>query len=170
MAEMDFVQPKQEVSKTLVYNQKDLYKYLMKWFAARHYAVVELAYKEKELSPGTKEYSFDWANEKKIEDYTKLFIEVGFQAVATDVVIETTEGKRKAQKGDVKVEFKAYVSKDVEDDYTLTADAPQRRLLREFYEQFIIKRKMARFEEQLKTDLKAIITDLKTYLKTHRYD
>tara|TARA_Y100000310_G_scaffold333007_1_gene409686 strand:+ start:10876 stop:11388 length:513 start_codon:yes stop_codon:yes gene_type:complete len=170
MAEMDFIQPKQVISKTLVYNQKDLYKFLMKWFAARHYAVVELAYKEKELSPGTKEYSFDWANEKKIEDFTKLFIEVGFKAVATDVVIETIDGKRKAQKGDVEVEFKAYVSKDVEGDYKLSGEAPQRRLLREFYEQFIIKRKMARFEDQLKKDLKAILADLKTYLKAHRYD
>tara|TARA_Y100000310_G_C20662142_1_gene805357 strand:+ start:1969 stop:2481 length:513 start_codon:yes stop_codon:yes gene_type:complete len=170
MPQMDFISPVQTITKSLVYNQKDLYKFLMKWFAERHYAIVEVDYTEKDLGEGKKLYSFSWANEKKIEEFTKLVIEVGFEATAINTMVETSDGQRKAQKGEVKVDFKGYVLKDVEDDYTLSKDAPQKRLLREIYAKFIGHKKMNRFEEQLGKDIKAIIADLKTYLKAHRYD
>lgn len=170
MPQMDFISPVKTITKSLVYNQKDLYKFLMKWFAERHYAIVELDYTEKDLGEGKKLYGFNWANEKKIEEFTKLIIEVGFEAKAINTMVETENGQRKAQKGEVKVEFKGFVLKDVEDDYTLSKEAPQRRLLKEIYAKFIGNKRMNRFEAQLGKDINAIITDLKTYLKAHRYD
>ena len=169
MAQIDYITPVKTISKTLTYNQKDLYKFLMKWFAERHFDVLETDYSEK-LIEGKKIYHFKWMNEKRIEEFTKLIIKVEFNSKAQDVVIETNDGKRKAQKGEVTIKFKGFVNKDVEDEHHLTNKPPERALLGAIYEKFIAKRKMARYDEQLKSDLDGIIKDVKTYLKAHNYD
>ena len=169
MAQIDYITPVKTISKTLTYNQKDLYKFLMKWFSEKHYDVLETDYAEK-LVDGSKTYHFKWMNEKRIEEFTKLIIKIDFNAKAQDVVIETSEGKRKAQKGEVTIKFKGFVNKDVEDERSLSKRPPERALLAAIYEKFIAKRKMARYDEQLKSDLDAIIKDVKTYLKAHKYD
>ena len=169
MAQIDYITPVKTISKTLTYNQQSLYKFLMKWFTERHYDILETDYAEK-LVDGAKTYHFKWANEKRIAEFTKIIIKVEFNARAEDVVLESTKGKRKAQKGEVKVKFKGFINKKVEDEETLSKRPPETFLLGAIYEKFIAKRRMARFEEQLKEDLEGIMKDLKTYLKAHRYD
>jgi hypothetical protein len=169
MAQIDYISPVKTISKTTTYNQQNLYKYLMKWFTERHYDIIEGDYAEK-LVDGAKTYHFKWANEKRISEFTKINIKVDFNAKAEDVIQETTKGKRKVQKGDITIKFKGFINKNVEDDNTLSNRPPESFLLGAIYEKFIAKRRMARFEEQLKEDLDAIIKDVKTYLKSHRYD
>ncbi len=169
MAQIDFITPVKTVSKTLTYNQQHLYKFLMKWFTERHYDMLETDYAEK-LVDGAKTYHFKWANEKRIAEFTKIIIKVEFNAKAEDVVLESSKGKRKAQKGEVVVKFKGFINKDVEDEHTLSKKPPEAALLGAIYEKFIAKRRMARYEDQLKEDLDAIMKDLRTYLKSHRYD
>jgi len=167
----DFIGPAKTVSSSLVYDQKELYKYLSKWFAERQYDALEIDYTEKILAEGKKLYAFTWMAEKRVDDYTKLVIAIDFKAEAENVQVELHDGKKKiAQKGTVTIKLSPYLDKDIEAEWALTKEKAYQTLLREIYDKMIIKGKWAKYQSQLAKDLEHIISDLKTYLKTHRYD
>ncbi|MBT4717320.1 hypothetical protein HOB85_05105 [Candidatus Woesearchaeota archaeon] len=167
----DLITPAKKVGATLTFEQKQLYRYFKKWFQERHYIVVELNYKEKITPEGKRVYTFDWYTEKRVEDYTKLSIDLSFEAEIENVRVKLHDGKTKTvQQGDVEATFQGYVQKDTEDEWALSKETAQRRIFREIYDKLVIKGKYSQYENQLKKDMKAIMSDLKTYLKTHRYD
>ncbi len=171
MPQKDLVGTEKSVSATLTYDQKELYKYFSKWFDERHYDVIEKDYKEKLNGEGMRIYVFTWECEKKVDDYTKFKIAVDFKSEAENVKVELHEGKKKtAQKGEVSATFQAFLERDYEEDWKLSKEKATQRLMREVYDKMVAKGKYSRYENNLKKDLKAIMSDLKTYLKTHRYD
>jgi len=171
MPQKDFITTPLKISKTLTYDQKQLYRYFKKWLQERHYIVVELEHNEKVKADGGRVYAFEWYTEKRVGDFTKLTIELSFEAEVEDVKVELSDGKKKtAQKGTVSATFKGYIQKDVEEEWALTKERPQRRMLREMFDKFVARGKYAQLEAQLNKDIKAIMSDFKTYLKIHRYD
>jgi hypothetical protein len=171
MPQKDMITPAKTISKELTYDQKQLYQYLKKWFGERHYTVVELDYAEKVTPENQRVYSFTWYTEKRSDDNTKLSIDLSYEATVENVEVETSEGSKKvAQKGEVSVTFQGYIQKDTENEWPMEKEKAHRRLMREIYDQFVIKGRYSQIESKLKRDLKAIMSDLKTYLKTHRYD
>ncbi len=171
MGAKDVAGPAKTVSATLTYDQKDLYNYFNKWFEERHYDVTEKDYKERITGDGKRVFTFNWECEKEVEDYTKLFINVSFKAEVENVKIETHDGKSKtAQKGEVTATFQAFVERDADDEWQLTKEKATQHLMREVYDKMIAKGRLNRYNNQLSKDMDLVMSDLKTYLKTHRYD
>ena len=147
-----------------------MYNYFHQWFSDRHYDVVEKSYKERITSEGKKVYSFTWMSEKKVSDYARLKVALEFRAEVENVRVEDHEGKKKtAQKGEVSVTIQGLVERDFQDQWKLTG-SPTQHLLREAYDKLVMKGRQNRYETQLGKDLKLIESDIRTYLKTHRYD
>lgn len=171
MPQKDLLGPAKTVTSSLTYDQKALYKFLMKWLEERQYNVLEKDYKERLTADGKRLYTFLWESDKAVDDYTKFVITLDFKAEVENVQAETHDGKKKtAQKGDVTITFLAYINRDFENEWALTKEKPTQRLLREIYDKLVIKGRFSRQEAELKQDLKALMADVKTYLKTHRYD
>jgi hypothetical protein len=167
----DFITTPKKISTELTYSQRQLYKYIKRWFEERHYAVVELEYVERITPDNKKVFNFAWYTEKRAETYTKQCIELSFNAEVENVDVELDNGKRRtAQKGVVTVGIQGYIFKDTANDWALTKERPMRRLTRELFDKFVAKGKYAQIEAQLKKDIRAILGDLKTYFRTHRYD
>ncbi|MAG78154.1 hypothetical protein CL616_02185 [archaeon] len=170
MSQKDYVGTDQTIRKTLIYNQTDLYKYFLKWFEQRHYDTIETEYDEKILATGEKKINWRWIPEKKVEYYVKIIIDFRFEAKTKDVMVETSKGtKKKLQEGTVEGKFRAYIDRDVEDDWQLNKEHPTKRLLREMYDKLISKKKMSKYEDELKQDMKNIMDDFRNYVKTHKY-
>ncbi|MFH1972041.1 MAG: hypothetical protein ABIJ18_01030 [archaeon] len=169
MSQKDFIGPDQTISRTLTYNQKDLYRYFLKWFEDRHYDVIELEYDEKILESGIRKINWRWIPKKKVEYYIELMIDFRFEAKIKDVMIETKEHKTKRQNGTVEGKFRGYVLRDVEDDWKLSKEQPTKRLIREMYDKLVSKKKMALYEDELKEDIKNIMNDFRNYVKSYSH-
>lgn len=171
MSTKDFVGLPLSVSNTLVYDQKELYKFLKKWFIERGYSINEKDYTEKILSDGKKLYHFKWDNHKWIDEITKAKIMVEFKAEVENVNIETHDGRKKtAQSGPVIVTFISYFDRDPTSEWNLLKRDPYRTLFREVWDKMLARGKWERRKSALEKDLELIMSDLKTYLKVHRYD
>ncbi|HIH14966.1 MAG: hypothetical protein QT08_C0021G0020 [archaeon GW2011_AR17] len=171
MGVKDFLSPPKTINSTLVYDQKELYRYLQKWLSERGYDVAELDYTEKILADGKKLYAFNWICDKRVDDYTKFMVSIDFKAEAENVQIELQDEKKKtAQKGTVTIKIATYIEKDIEAEWSLKKEAPYRALMREIYDKMVTKGKWARYTNKLAKDANLLISDIKTYLKTHRYD
>ncbi|MSR85822.1 hypothetical protein EXS74_00330 [Candidatus Woesearchaeota archaeon] len=171
MGVKDFLSPAKTISSTLVYDQKELYNYLKKWLSLRGYDAAETDYTEKILAEGKKLYSFQWVADKRVDDYTKFLFSIDFKAEAENIQIELHDGKKKsAQKGTVTIKIANFIEKDIESDWTLSKKNAYQTLFREIYDKLIAKGKWSRYQSELGKDASAFIADIKTYLKTHRYE
>ncbi len=171
MGTKDFVGMPLSVSNTLTYDQKELYKFLKKWFTDRGYSIKEKDYTEKILSDGKKLYHFNWANDKWLDEITKSYILVEFKAEVENVTIETHDGKKKsAQNGLVLVTFTTYFDRDPTSEWNMLKKDPYKTLFKELWDKMLSRGKWERRKSALEKDLEAIMSDLKTYLKVHRYD
>jgi len=170
MGQKDFVTQDQTIRKTLIYNQKDLYQYFVKWFSDRHYNIVEYEYEEKVLQSGVRKINWKWVPEKREEYYVKNKIDFRFEAKIMDIIVEDSKGhKQKRQEGTIEVKMKGFIERDVEDDWTLNKEHPTKRLLREMYDKLVSKKKLSKYEDVLKKDIKNILNDLRNYIKTYKY-
>tara|TARA_Y100000310_G_C20691915_1_gene822849 strand:- start:3006 stop:3521 length:516 start_codon:yes stop_codon:yes gene_type:complete len=171
MGEFDFIGPAQTVKKTTTYNQKELYEYLRSWFEDRHYIVVEKDYSERISKDGKRVYAFEWWIEKKIETLTKIVMELSYKSDAEEQNVTANDGSiKKVQKGEVAVTIRAFVYRDAEGDWALNKKLPQKRLLRDFLDKVVKKPRLTKYEGQLKKDMRAVFSDIKIYLKTHKYN
>ena len=171
MGVKDFLSPAKTISSTLVYDQKELYNFLKKWFSLRGYDAAESDYTEKILAEGKKLYSFQWIADKRVDDYTKFCFAVDFKAEAENVQIELHDGKKKtAQKGTVTIKIANFIEKDFESEWALSSQKAYQTLIREIYDKMVAKGKWSRYQSELGKDGTALIGDIKTYLKTHRYE
>ncbi len=74
------------------------------------------------------------------------------------------------QEGTISASLTGYIMKDYEDEWAIKAQSPTRKLLREFYDKFVGRDRIADNENELNNDIKLIIGELKTYLKMSRVD
>ncbi|MDP3919144.1 MAG: hypothetical protein Q8Q35_04565 [Nanoarchaeota archaeon] len=171
MPEMDFLGPEKKVTKELTYNHEEFYNYLKSWFGDRHYAVVEKDYSERVSATGKRVYNFNWWIEKRIEPLTKIVMELQYNAETEETQVKLEDGSvQQAQKGPVTIGIRAFIYRDSERDWRLRDKMPQVRLIRDILDKTMKRPRMLKYEEQLKNDMNLVFSDIKTYLKTHKYD
>ncbi len=171
MGSKDFLTAPKIISNSLVYDQKEFYNYLKRWFSLRSYDINEGSYTEKILANGKKLYSFVWMNDKRVDDYTKFVIGLDFSAEVENIQIELHDGKKKtAQKGTITLKFTSFIEKDADLEWTIGKKTAYRAIFMEIYDKIIAKGKWARYQTNLGKDFNALMGDVKTYLKMHRYD
>ena len=161
MVEVDFISSAKTISKTLTYDQKELYNYLMNWFSERHYDVIEFDYSERVVDEDKRVYAFRWRMEKRCENLIKQVIEMNFEAAADEARVEMQDGSiRVAQKGEVKIKMRPFIERDVEDDWSMHPRGPERRVLRELFDKIVQRSRLGNYEKDLKNDFENIFLPL----------
>jgi len=170
MAVMDFVVPVVKLKQSLSFDMKDLFKAFQSLLKERGYKIEEREYSESSPADNEQKTHFLWKCEKKVDYYTKQVIEIKFLADSTHVVIEQDDRKKAMQEGNVSVAIGGYIEKDIEDDWALKVKTGFDRFVRELYDKFGKGPKFEEYEGKLRKDIEAVVFDIKTYLKMHRFD
>ena len=158
MVEVDFISSAKTISKSLTYDQKELYNYLNSWFSERHYDVIEFDYSERIVDEDKRIYAFRWRMEKRCENLIKQVIELNFEALADDERVEMQDGSiRVAQKGEVKIKMRPFIERDVEEDWKMVQRSPERRVLRELFDKIVQRSRLGQYENDLKNDFENVI-------------
>ncbi len=163
MAETDYVISGIMIKKSGVIDLRETYKLMKEWFFQRRYDFIENEYNDKELEEG-KNIFIKWSSEKKVDDYTKMIIDVTFRGNKLE---EVKVGNRNLLKGNVSILFESYVYKDYEDNWEKN---PVSKFIREVFDKFIVKQHFDKIHKDLRAETYSIFDEVKRYLKAVKYD
>ncbi|MFH0798293.1 MAG: hypothetical protein V1906_02680 [Candidatus Woesearchaeota archaeon] len=170
MGQKDYVAPTKTIEQHAIIDLNEFIKQLHSIIKERGYpTLMEQSHKESNSDSG-RNVSFYWYAVKKPSNYVKIYLEVIFSANVKNVSIEKDEAKHTMQEGTLSVSLTGYIMKDYEDEWAIKAQSPTRKLLREFYDKFVGRDRIADNENELNNDIKLVIGELKTYLKMSRVD
>lgn len=167
MTQQDYVLRDLKIRQKAVFDLKELYKIMHNWLKFYGYIEFnELDYLEKDEENG-KHIEIRWLALKKADDYVKFAIEIQFRiANLKDITIEKDNKKVKSSKGEISLNFKAYLLKDYEDVWE---KRPGVRFMREAYDKFVIKGKLERYEKDLADETHKLMSEVKSFLNMRKY-
>jgi len=153
---------KQTFKHTGFWKYSEVYEMLFNWFKSHGYKISEDLYNEK-ISGFGKEVIAKWRAEKKITDYFKFQIQADWHILGMgDTEVEIDGKKKKTNKGEIEIAFKANIIKDYEKRWE---DKAFWKMMRGIYEKYIIRSTVDEYEGDLEDDTKEVISDLKAFLK-----
>lgn len=155
MAEIDYVVHEINLSYSGVLNLKELYELIRSWLGDKGFFVME---KENEGSEGDEGSNFSTKFEafKKVEEYTKYFIEI---KIKSKYLKETSE--KYHYQGNYEVSFESYLEKDYENRYE---NKPILKVFRGIYEKIFEKSRFNAYESELTDLTKSIYNEVKAFL------
>jgi len=160
MAEKDTVY-ETKIKHSGIFNFRDLYGLLYDLLTDMGYFVVEEQYSEKVKAEG-KEIEIKWKASRKITDYFKFEIKVGWRILRlVDVEINKGGKKVKANKGDLEIKFAGVLIRDYESKFEVT---PFHKFLRAVYEKYIIPNRIEQMEDKIIDDVIGLVNQTKSYL------
>ncbi len=140
----------------------EVYAMLYGWLKDKGYKLTEKTYKEK-LAGNGKEIIIDWEASKKVTDYFKYTIALNWHILGMkDAEVEIEGKKVKTNKGELEIVFKGILTKDYEKRWE---DKPIHKFMRGLYEEYIIRKTVSEYGDDLEDDTKDIISDLKAFLR-----
>jgi len=153
---------KERLDHTGIFSFADFYSYAALWMKDNKYGVAEEKYSEK-LSGNAKNISIEWKATKDVSDYFKNEIQIKIDGEKLVEVEAEIEGeKRKMDKGKILMEIKAITIRDPQGKWEST---PFYRFLKDFYNRYIIPRRIFDTEEHLRNDVRSFKEDLKAFLE-----
>ncbi|HDL02263.1 MAG TPA: hypothetical protein ENH20_00330 [Candidatus Pacearchaeota archaeon] len=153
---------KEKLTQVGYWNYTDVYNMLFGWLKDHGYKLKETQYKEK-LSSGGKEIIIKWEAAKKVTDYFQYKIELDWHILTMkDAEVEIDGKKEKTNKGELEIVFKGIIIKDYEKRWE---DKPFYKFLRGVYEEYIIRKSIEEYEDDIEDQTKELITDLKAFLR-----
>jgi hypothetical protein len=151
-----------KVAQVGYWNYGDVYAMLYGWLKDNGYNVTENVYKEK-LSGAGKEVIIDWDANKKVTDYFKFTMNLNWHILMMkDAEVEIDGKKVKTNKGELEIGFKGFIVKDYEGRWE---DNPFHKFLRGIYDGYVIRKTIDEYEGDIQEETKAIISDLKAFLR-----
>jgi hypothetical protein len=139
----------------------DFYAYANSWLKDEKYISIEEKYSEKITEKG-KNLDIVWRATKLISDYFKLELWIRFQVTEMkDVEVEIDGERKKMNKGKIEIEVRGNLFKDPEGKWDTSAFY---RMLRDFYDKYIIPRRKFDMEETARKDARGFKEDLKAWL------
>ncbi len=162
MAEKDvIIQEKLQYAGLL--NYKEVYNYAYEWLTEEKYNVTEEKYQEK-ISGNAREVEIKWEAWRKVTDYFKYQINIGWRINGmTDVEVEIDGKKKKMQKAVyVEVKTKGTLIKDWQSTWEST---PIYQFLREVYNKYIIRTRTDQMEDKIIADIKDFNAEIKAMLE-----
>jgi hypothetical protein len=162
MAEIDYVIPALKITQEGIFNLRELYRFMKKWFDENRYDFLEKKYDVKQVEEG--EFpKIKWVSEKKADDYTKWHIEVSIKGKN----IKGVELKKeKAHKGTLNIKLEAYLEKDYDDRWEKWFWL---KFLRTCYDHLIIKGKLDKYADELSEETYDLFNKAKAFLRLEQY-
>lgn len=144
-----------------IFNFKELYGLIYDWLTDAGYFVAEQQYSEKITATG-KEIEIKWECKKKVTDYFRFQIKLGFRLLGLIDIELNKQGKKiKTNKGQIEIKFTAILERDYESKFEIT---PFHKFLRSVYEKYIIPNRIGQMEDKLVEETIEIVNQTKAYL------
>jgi hypothetical protein len=152
---------KEKLKHKSFFNYTDLYNFSYNWLKNEQYLVSEDEYLEKLTS--AKEIQIKWKAMRKVSDYYRFIIKVKWHILGmTDVEAEDASGKKtKTNKGDLTMEFEAFLERDYENNWD---KHPLWKMMRAIYDKYIIRTTTDEYETKLITEAENMIEEVKAFL------
>lgn len=166
MAEIDYVVPVNKplkVTAESVFDMHDLYRHMRRWLDEHKYITFEKEYRDwmKESGRSASIKLDPW---KKVDDYTKLHIEIRIKFKDLKEV-ETKSGV--LNKGEVMVKFESYIEKDYENRWENNF---MTRFMRALNDHFFIRDKLELYKQELQDDTYDMFNEIKSFLGLHKVE
>ncbi len=143
------------------FNYSEFYTFCYNWWKDEGYKLIEKKYIEK-LEGDAKEISIDWEATKKITDYIKFSVKIGWHILQLKDAEVVVEGKKiRTNKGEVKIKLKATVERDYDSNWD---KSPWLKTMRGFYDKYIIKTTVDQQEDNLNEKATSFAEDVKAWL------
>ncbi len=165
MAQRDVVASGIKIKQRSVFNLDELYKIMWRWFELYGYSMQELEYRDS-LEGGSKHLEIKWISRKQIDEYIEFHIVTNFLILGLEKAeIEQDGVKSKLDKGEVEMNFTAFINKDPEDKW----DNGWNRVIRGFYDKYVIRSRIESLEGELYEELYKLLDEIKAFLNLHRF-
>lgn len=149
-----------------VFEAKELFKLIGRWFYERHFQKKEDKCHEQNLPEG-KFIEYEISHWKKISDSTRYVYKIRalFQNLKK---VEVAREKKKIQldQGRILIYFDGFIEHDYEHIWD---ERPLFVFFRTLYNKFIYKAYTERFEQRLTYDIHNLYNDIERFLNTYRY-
>ncbi|MBU1199325.1 MAG: hypothetical protein KKF46_04780 [Nanoarchaeota archaeon] len=166
MAEKKIIIVDKTMSFEGLFDLKDLFKTIMKWFGEHNYDMWENKNYEEVYEDG-KKITCELLPYKKVTDYHKLEIRVFIVCEnLKEVEIELKGVKKKLLKGDVNITFDANLMTDYENRWEGRATY---FFFRTLIDKFIYKQQTDQYEREVVKDCNELEEEIKAYLNMFRY-
>jgi hypothetical protein len=166
MAEKKIVYQDKFIAFEGLFNLKDLFRTIARWFNERGYDMFENKNYE-EVYESDKKVIFELIPYKKVSDYYKLEIRIFavFESLR-EVEVELNGVKQRLLKGRANFTFDAILVTDYEGRWETR---PSYYFYRALIDKFIYKSYTERYEAELVRDAKEVQEEIKAYLNMFRY-
>jgi hypothetical protein len=145
-----------------LFDFKAFYKFAYSWLDDESYGVIEKKYSEK-VSGNARDVSIEWSISKEISDYFKIIMILEYEvSELVDVEVEIDKKKKKMNRGKILLEIKAALVKDPESKWETS---PLLRLMRDFYNKYVIPGRLEAMRDKVIDDVKDFKEELKSFLE-----
>ncbi len=145
-----------------VVNFGEFYKFCYEWLRDETGLLLsEEKYGEK-ISGDAKNIDIEWTGYRNLTDYFRFEAKIVFKILGlTNVEVTVGTNKVKTNKGSVEVSIKGNLARDYNGKFESTAF---KKVLRGFYEKFIIAARVEQFQDKLIGDCDEFLGQAKAYL------
>jgi hypothetical protein len=161
MAEKDKLL-EQKVKYNGIFDFKEIYQFLHRWFIEEGYDVEERKYVEEVQGGDEKKVEIKWLATKKISDYFKYEIKADYRILGMKKVEVEQDGKRiKTNSGTFEIKYQGVLHKDYENTWE---NNPMMKFLRGVYDKFIVEGTISKYEEKLIQEVDKVTEETKAFL------
>ncbi len=151
----------QKVKRSGVFDFKEVYQFVYRWLNEEDYTVEERKYIE-EVTGDAKKVEIQWIATKKVSDYFKNEMKLGWRIIGmTSVEVEQDGKKVKMNKGNFELKITGNLVKDWGSTWE---KSPFMKFLRGTYDRYIIEGRIKHYEIKLYTDVDDLTEQLKAFL------
>jgi hypothetical protein len=136
------------------------------WLSQHNYDYVQKGHAQK-AKPSGGYFEGNWIAEKEVTEYVKFNISVDiWLRDLKDIAIEKNGKTEKSNKGNIEITFNSGMEKDYKKTFTNKKyqETEFLKLIREFYEKYVIKSKLSSYEEKIEAETQDFIEYIKTFL------
>jgi len=145
-----------------VFSLKEFYDLFFSLITGYDYTVMEDTHSQKSADTGD-EIEVTWDFSKDVDDYTRFKIKVYFLIEdLKSVIIKKVDKEIKTNEGKVKVIIEGIITTDWQGNFDKT---PFLQKLRSFYEDYLFRKTLDKYEGEVYTHVNTIIGELKAFLE-----
>ncbi len=163
----DYFLDKFKLKKATIFDMKELYQRLFRWFETMGYSFYEREYREIAEQGGSKHLEIRWIATKEIDNYMRFGIEMEFLILGlSKVEIERGGVKIGTNKGTFETRITCYLEKDYNGKWS---SSPMMKTFRSIYERLMIRNRLDRYGDELLKDTGMLVDDIKAFMAMYKY-
>ena len=153
---------KEKLNHSGIFDFKAFYGFAHSWLKDEGFGVIEEKYSEK-VSGNSRDILTVWSINKRLSDYFEIKGEIETEIKGlTDVEVEIDGERKRMNKGNISMEFKAMLIMDPEGKWDINAFY---KFLRDVYNKYIIPSRVDNMREIIKNNIISLKEEIKAFLE-----